>query len=279
MEQFENLDNNTDIEILVSDNCSSDETEEIINKFLQKGCAISYYRNKSNIGADGNFMECYKKAKGKFIWLLGDDDYITNGALQKIIDVIRKHQTAGLIHLGLYNLKDNIIKFEDSYDFLSKVSFFITFMSSNIFNSEYCKDLHPEIYKGTSFIQCPMYLTSAWKAGTNIYINFPTLEIAKDGKSNGGYNIWKVFINNYLSIQKHFMPKSKERTTYYKFIRRNIYEGFLIPYITSIIIRKEDNNFKTESFSKYYFKHYLFCWYAHYQFLRQWAKYKIFRRK
>ena len=57
------------LELIVSDNCSNDNTSQIVHKYLNKGLAITYIRNDSNLGMDGNFVQCFKKATGKYIWL------------------------------------------------------------------------------------------------------------------------------------------------------------------------------------------------------------------
>ena len=52
------------IEILVSDNCSDDKTEEVVNCFIEKkSLNIIFNRNDRNIGADNNIdkiKECNK---------------------------------------------------------------------------------------------------------------------------------------------------------------------------------------------------------------------------
>ncbi len=76
------------VEVLVSDNASSDGTEEMIHSEFPQ---ITYYRNSTNIGPDSNFLECYKKAKGEYVWLVGSDDVILEGAIDRIISFLRKN--------------------------------------------------------------------------------------------------------------------------------------------------------------------------------------------
>ena len=58
-----------EIELVISDNTSTDETPEIIPEY-QKLYPIRYIRNKINIGPDANFLQCMKLASGKFTYLL-----------------------------------------------------------------------------------------------------------------------------------------------------------------------------------------------------------------
>src|SRR5687768_14893088 len=63
----------TDFEIIIVDNNSTDNTAEVISKYLTDP-RIRYYRNKSNIGLINNFNRCLELATGQYIkFLLADD--------------------------------------------------------------------------------------------------------------------------------------------------------------------------------------------------------------
>ena len=47
------------------------------NKYMESyPNVIQYYRNEVNIGFDRNVDLVVKRATGKFVWILSDDDYI-----------------------------------------------------------------------------------------------------------------------------------------------------------------------------------------------------------
>jgi glycosyltransferase involved in cell wall biosynthesis len=60
---------NNDCEIIISDNCSNDNTQNIVKKYN-----VKYSRNISNLGYNANIEILIKKASGAFIIILGDDD-------------------------------------------------------------------------------------------------------------------------------------------------------------------------------------------------------------
>ena len=62
------------IEIIVSDNCSTDHTEDLVNEFSDS--RIKYIKHNNNIGANNNFNFCVNSAKGDYFLLLHDDDLI-----------------------------------------------------------------------------------------------------------------------------------------------------------------------------------------------------------
>lgn len=79
-----------DFEIIISDDCSTDNTKDIINKFNVK--KIHYYKNKENIGGVLNYKKAIKYARGKYVFLHSDDDFILyKNSLEEIYNKIIKY--------------------------------------------------------------------------------------------------------------------------------------------------------------------------------------------
>jgi glycosyltransferase involved in cell wall biosynthesis len=65
-----------DIEVLIADNCSTDETEEIARAAAAADPRIRYVRHERNLGADGNFNYVFHHSRGElFAWLASDDRF------------------------------------------------------------------------------------------------------------------------------------------------------------------------------------------------------------
>lgn len=71
------------IEIIISDNCSSDDTQGLVESF--NNSRIRYYRHPKNIGAINNFNFCVDQAKGEYFLLLHDDDLIDSDMVEVCI--------------------------------------------------------------------------------------------------------------------------------------------------------------------------------------------------
>jgi len=67
------------IELVIIDNNSNDNTVELINTIEDK--RVSLIRNKENIGSINNFNKCIFEAKGEFFILLPHDDLLLPGCL------------------------------------------------------------------------------------------------------------------------------------------------------------------------------------------------------
>lgn len=72
------------VEVVVSDNCSTDNTVQVIKKYKDYFTNFKYSVNESNLGYDLNVLNVVSMATGKYCWYLGDDDVIVNGGVKFI---------------------------------------------------------------------------------------------------------------------------------------------------------------------------------------------------
>jgi glycosyltransferase involved in cell wall biosynthesis len=86
------------VEIIVSDNGSTDETEAVVRAAADRG--IKYLRHREDIGANGNFNACLREAAGDYFLLLHDDDLIDRDFVQTCLDAARYSRDAGVIRTG-----------------------------------------------------------------------------------------------------------------------------------------------------------------------------------
>ena len=83
------IENKNQIEICISDNCSTDNTDDIISKYKEKDmCDITYNKNVENVGADKNYLAVVDIANGEYCWWIGSDDVLEKDILTKLIEKI-----------------------------------------------------------------------------------------------------------------------------------------------------------------------------------------------
>ncbi len=95
-------------ELIIIDDSSKDKTREIVNSFNNK--KILYIENKSNIGVALNIKKAFSIAKGKYIFLLGDDDIILKKDTFLSIYKDLEKTKAGYCQLGYIYYENNILK-------------------------------------------------------------------------------------------------------------------------------------------------------------------------
>lgn len=94
-----------DFEIIISDNCSTDDTKNVIYDFNTR--KVKYYRNKENTEIIPNIIKALKRATGGYFLLHGDDDYLLSEDSLKDLHKIIKKFPLGYFRLNYLSLKDN----------------------------------------------------------------------------------------------------------------------------------------------------------------------------
>jgi glycosyltransferase involved in cell wall biosynthesis len=137
-----------EVELIVSDNASTDETARILEEELRNGTRLTYIRNPENIGPDRNFLQCYERAGGKYVWVMGDDDVLAPYALGRIVECLSKDES-DLVYLTPFGFEGaepppstasaapgNARRFRDPEAFARRVHFFFAMISANIVNKD-----------------------------------------------------------------------------------------------------------------------------------------------
>jgi glycosyltransferase involved in cell wall biosynthesis len=86
-----------DFEVLISDDCSTDNTKSIIKDFEQRFSNIRVLNRDKNIGALENFKQTHEAATGDFICHCDGDDYWLPGKLQKQADFLLLNPSCNIV--------------------------------------------------------------------------------------------------------------------------------------------------------------------------------------
>jgi glycosyltransferase involved in cell wall biosynthesis len=87
------------LEIIVSDNCSTDHTEALVTGLSDS--RIRYFRHEKNIGGNKNFNFCLQQAKGTYFSLLHDDDLIDRDFVETCMNANGCAGDSGIIRTGI----------------------------------------------------------------------------------------------------------------------------------------------------------------------------------
>lgn len=145
------------IDIYVSDNCSTDDTERKIkdSKLYKSNLVdIHYTRNESNLGLLGNLKKLYTTAKGEYLWLMGDDDDYKKTIVKKVYEECCKNEYS-YIFINHTTFKDGVVidqsvigrldsgRMDKSllWDLYKQSGTVMMFMSACIYKMEHTKEL------------------------------------------------------------------------------------------------------------------------------------------
>jgi glycosyltransferase involved in cell wall biosynthesis len=90
-----------DIEVVISDNASTDGTERICREFAAADSRVRYFRNTSNVGAHPNFNLAFDRSRGRYFKWLAHDDLLHPDYLQQCVAVLDADPSVALCQTDL----------------------------------------------------------------------------------------------------------------------------------------------------------------------------------
>lgn len=196
------------IEILISDNASTDATQNVVEYWINEGLLLRYIKNEVNIGGDANVAQCFNLARGKYVLILGDDDVFVDGALKLLMELLYKNDF-GVVCLRSYGFNDNFrrefpgggglpIVYSQVDDFFQRIGPLITLISVCVINKRYLPNINASVFCGSNLVQVNLVVRAAISAKYNIF--FDRYMIACKRNNSGGYNFAEVFVGNFFRI-------------------------------------------------------------------------------
>jgi len=88
------------IEVIFSDNCSTDKTIELIKKYNDP--RIKIFSNQTNIGLLANFKKCFTYATGKYMSFLGADDGMEPTCIEKAVKILEAPENKDIVLVNTY---------------------------------------------------------------------------------------------------------------------------------------------------------------------------------
>lgn len=209
-----------DIEIVVSDNGSNDETVRTVSEFRAAFPTVSirFFRNDENLGFDRNVIKLVPESRGEYVWLLGDDDFVYPEAIAKIRDEVSAHPSADLflvnysrrdVVTGALTSKRMIDRDEDFvaenfddffFEVCARPSYFkllgtnLITMSANVFRRRAwldAGDLRAHI--GTNMIHVFALTTILRRSTQAVFIARPLVEYLCNNHRPWGNDVWKDY--------------------------------------------------------------------------------------
>ncbi|WP_440915344.1 glycosyltransferase [Candidatus Pelagibacter sp.] len=110
------------LEVVISDNCSNDDTVSIVKKFKNRikhldSLKLNYYKNNINLGYSKNFINLTKILNGEYVIFLGDDDLPGKNFYIKIYNKLRNLKSNKLFFFSINHVAKFNSFFKNLVDF------------------------------------------------------------------------------------------------------------------------------------------------------------------
>ena len=204
------------VEILVSDNGSTDDTQTVMKKYCEK-YNVHHFRNSENLGMDKNFLNCFQKANGEYIQFLSDDDILLPEALHKILYLLRTEKPT-YINLNSFTYSTETFNPDErkapriqlkepedliTYDkelVMENAGVYVTYISATILKMSKFKQIeNPEEYFGTHFLHAHLVFRIL-SGGKNKMIITKAPYLAAKNNNSGGFNLYDVWVKQYKRL-------------------------------------------------------------------------------
>jgi glycosyltransferase involved in cell wall biosynthesis len=235
--------NRNNIEIVISDNASTDGTKEYLSELIKENSdlSITYFRQAENLGPDANILNTVRLALGKFVYIVSDDDILVSGAISKLISLINEYPNydAFCLNFKTFDLDpfkvgkpilslSNDLSIKTKDEALIFYSSWITFLSVISFRRE---AINTEFYRekiGTSLLQSYIFIDLISKEN-GVFVNSEVF-LAIRANNTGGYSFFQVFISNFYELMLH-----AERIGYSKIAVRKVLSNHALKFLSGFM--------------------------------------------
>lgn len=105
----------TDFDLIISDNASTDKTQEICQVYAKKDCRVKYFRNEKNVGAAPNYNKVFELSSSEYFKWAPYDDLIEPEFLSRCVHVLENNPDAVLCYSRVKIIDENSV-FDVDYD-------------------------------------------------------------------------------------------------------------------------------------------------------------------
>ena len=227
--------NTEEIEVIISDNLSSDNTQilglEFEKKFPRK---IKYFRNEKNFGAEMNLELVLSRGSGTCLKIHNDNLIVKNGSLTEVIKVIKATEAEKPV-LFFTNGNNNINGVDFSIcsnldEFVKAASYITTWMGGFcIWRDDFRMIPDFTANAKTQLIQTDI-LFRLLEKGRRAIVFYGNFFTSMTIEKRGGYNIAEVFGKNYLTYLKKYRAKGLLQDSTYELEKKLVLIKHIIPY-------------------------------------------------
>jgi glycosyltransferase involved in cell wall biosynthesis len=87
-------------ELVINDDCSTDETEAVCREYEKRDARVRYYRNPTNLRYSGNSNAAVSRSSGEFVMFAHDGDLYHPELVSKWVAALQEHPTAAIAFCG-----------------------------------------------------------------------------------------------------------------------------------------------------------------------------------
>jgi len=250
---FSEVNYDPNFEIVVSDNASTDNTYEVVQKYKEFHNNIIYYKQTQNVGFSKNLKTVLDLATGQYINPHGDDDFFNPGMIYEIINMINKNKDCSVMYTCWKNVPLNITSGVNMNNYLNELNG-INFITSMILKAiDYKKIEEKDKFLDTEINQVYIQLELLKVNPKYCILHGNIFRLDSGAAPYGGYNLSEAAVTNYFDILQSYSEDDLNIETV-KYEKIKVLNSIIFPSIYKVVNQgtKIDLNGLVEAFIKYY---------------------------
>jgi len=220
------------VEVLVSDNASTDDTRAFVQEMQKMYKELRYHCNEKNVGAEGNIHRAMQASRGEYVLIAGDDDYFCDGALHVLLDTIKKNRGDALFYMAQNPTPMHVHRGAGALEYIARLNYAMTWLTAVVMRRDlYLGIEEPQKYDDTRMPQVYLQLEILKQMAEFTIIEGQFFAEGTGNHEPAGYNFAEVFIKNYLDILTACVDIPPEQMTREK---KRLMEQMIFPWCEKI---------------------------------------------
>jgi glycosyltransferase involved in cell wall biosynthesis len=155
-----------EVEVVIVDGASTDNTKDVVAKYVEKYSQIKYIELPCKGGVDQDYCKAVEFSKGQMCWLFTDDDLLVPNAIARVLSEVKKEFSLIVVNSGLMTMdftsqicerlmcinEDKIFTKAELGELFSEVVTYISFIGAVVVNRELWLEREKTLYFGTEFV-------------------------------------------------------------------------------------------------------------------------------
>lgn len=215
---------NDDVEVVVSDNCSEDNTQDLVKSYTECFENVKYFRNAENIGVCRNIEQVLNVAQGEFLKLNNDYSVFNEGALKFLVDTVKNNivEKPVLYFHQNQNLKNDIYEVIESFDlFLKKEGWSTSWIGSYGYWENDFQEFDDRCRREKRFFVIIDWFIRSFKkkrkiicCNKNLTTRYPFKE------KQGGYNFIEIHTRNFIEQYENLVKEGLLKESSIEYVKR-----------------------------------------------------------
>ena len=255
LDSLQKLDGFDKVEVVVCDNCSTDDTQLVCKEFCKQHSNAFYFKNEQNI-KDKNFPTVLMKGRGVYRKLVNDNTIYNSGYLTDLLEFIERYKDQKpyerplivFLNGGGVGMKaDTVVEGKSLSDFVRLAGYRATWIGGFGLWQDDCNGLQHE------FSYCDKNLWQTYKSLALIadgrpylLVNRPICSVVAPEKKDLSYGIYTVFCKNYFELLQPYVEQNKLTSEDLNFAKKDLLYNYFAKNVFQLMAGAADIEFGAE---------------------------------